>query len=96
MVKFYMTRSVYWQIATAWPEAILQSVPPTLTEIQRISRRLASAEARTDKIRAERDEAMVAAHAGGESPKLIAVAAGISEMTVFKILRQARARRSDG
>jgi DNA-binding CsgD family transcriptional regulator len=53
---------------------------------------LASAEARTDKIRAERDAAIVAAHAGGESPKLIAVAAGISEMTVFKILRQARAR----
>jgi DNA-binding CsgD family transcriptional regulator len=67
-------------------------VPPTLTEIQRISRRLASAEARTDKIRAERDAGIVAAHAGGESPKLIAVAAGISEMTVFKILRQARAK----
>jgi DNA-binding CsgD family transcriptional regulator len=65
-------------------------MPPTLTEIQRISRRLASAEARTEKIRAERDAAIVAAHAGGESPKLIAVAAGISEMTVFKILRQAR------
>jgi DNA-binding CsgD family transcriptional regulator len=67
-------------------------VPPTLTEIQRIARRLASAESRTDKIRAERDAAIVAAHAGGESPKLIAIAAGISEMTVFKILRQARDR----
>jgi len=63
-----------------------------LTEIQRISRRLAAAETRTDKIRAERDAAIVAAHAGGEGPKLIAVAAGISEMTVFKILRQARAK----
>jgi DNA-binding CsgD family transcriptional regulator len=85
-----MSESVYLQIATAWPGAILQSVPQTLTEIQRISRRLASAEARTDKIRAERDAAIVAAHAGGESPKLIAVAAGISEMTVYKVLRARR------
>lgn len=67
-------------------------MPPTLTEIQRISRRLATAEARAGKIRAERDAAIVAAHAGGESPKLIAVAAGISEMTVYKILRQARSK----
>jgi DNA-binding CsgD family transcriptional regulator len=67
-------------------------VRPTLTEIQRIARRLATAEARAEAIRAERDAAIVAAHAGGESPKLIAIAAGISEMTVFKILRQARER----
>lgn len=69
-------------------------MPPTLTEIQRIARRLTSAEARADKIRAERDGAIVAAHGGGESPKLIANAAGISEMTVFKILRQGRERKA--
>jgi hypothetical protein len=34
----------------------------------------------------------VAAHAAGESPKLIAIAAGISDMNVFRILRQARDR----
>ena len=69
-----------------------------MTEIQRISRRLASADARADKVRAERDAAIVAAHKGGESPKLIAVAAGLSEMTVFKILRRGRERKevSDG
>jgi DNA-binding CsgD family transcriptional regulator len=91
-----MHEVLHRQTVTSWRQSILREVPPTLTEIQRISRRLASAEARTDKIRAERDAGIVAAHAGGESPKLIAVAAGISEMTVFKILRQARARRSDG
>jgi len=62
----------------------------TLTEIRRIARRLASAEARADKIRAERDTAIVAAHARGESPSLIAVAADLSEPAVFKILRAAR------
>ena len=87
-----MHETLYRQTLPSWRQSILRDVPPTLTEIQRISRRLASAEARTDKIRAERDAAIVAAHARGESPKLIAVAAGISEMTVFKILRQARAK----
>ena len=62
----------------------------TLTEIQRIARRLATAETRTDKIRAERDAAIVAARARGESPSLIATAADLSEPAVFKILRAAR------
>ena len=62
----------------------------TLTEVQRLARRLVSAEARTDKLRAERDDAIVAAHQRGESPSLIAVAAGLPEQGVFKILRAAR------
>jgi hypothetical protein len=66
----------------------------TLTEVQRIARRLASAEARADKLRADRDAAIVAAHARGESPSLIAVAAGLSEQGVFKILRAAKQKES--
>ena len=62
----------------------------TLTEVQRIARRLAAAEARADQLRAERDGMIVAAHARGESPSLIAVAAGLSEQAVFKILRRAK------
>lgn len=87
-----MHATLYREKATSHRGAILRKVPPTLTEIQRISRRLATAEERATKIRAERDAAIAAAHAGGESPKLIAVAAGISEMTVFKILRAARTK----
>lgn len=64
----------------------------TLTQIQRIARRLASAQGRADGIRTERDAAIVAAHAGGESPKLIANAAGLTEAAVFKILRQAKGK----
>jgi DNA-binding CsgD family transcriptional regulator len=62
----------------------------TLTEIQRTARRLKAAEDRADKIRAERDALIVAAHRKGESPSLIAIAADISEATVFKILRRAK------
>jgi hypothetical protein len=61
-----------------------------LTEVQQIARRLKAAETRADKIRAERDAAIVAAHSAGESPSLIAFAAGLSEQGVFKILRAAR------
>jgi hypothetical protein len=64
----------------------------TLTEIQRIARRLSAAEGRADRIRAERDAAIVDAHKRGESPSLIANAAGISDQAVFKILRAARRR----
>ena len=65
----------------AWEKTTLRRVP-NLTEIQRISRRLAAAEVRAGKIRAERDAAIVAAHGDGESPKLIAVAfAGTSGVT---------------
>ena len=82
----------------SWPLVMMIAlVPSTLTELQRIARRLASAEARANDVRAERDAAIVAAHARGESPKLIAVAAGISEPSVFKILRtRAREERADG
>jgi hypothetical protein len=62
----------------------------TLTEIQRLSRRLATAQARADQIREERDTAILAAHERGESAALIANAAGLSEPSVFKILRQRR------
>jgi hypothetical protein len=65
----------------------------TLTEVQRIARRLKAAETRADTIRAERDAAIVSAHAAGESPSLIAMAAGLSEQAVFKILRQSRDRK---
>ena len=61
----------------------------TLTEVQRLSRRLTTAEAKASKLRAERDAAIVAAHAKGESPSLIALAAGLSEQAVFTILRAA-------
>jgi hypothetical protein len=70
----------------------LERIPEvaTLTEVQRIARRLKAAETRTDKIRAERDTAIVSAHAAGESPSLIAIVAGLSEQAVFKILRARR------
>jgi hypothetical protein len=68
----------------------------TLTEVQRIARRLKAAETRADKIRAERDAAIVSAHAAGESPSLIAIAAALSEQAVFKILRARRERGDDG
>ncbi len=61
-----------------------------MTEIQRIARRLTSAEDRVSKIREARDAAIVAAHQRGESPSLIAIAAGLSEQGVFKILRAAK------
>jgi hypothetical protein len=64
----------------------------TLTEIQRLSRRLATADAKASDLRAERDAAIAAAHANGESPSLIAHAAHLSEQAVFKILRGARAK----
>lgn len=74
---------------TAGGSAIIPKVA-TLTEVQRLSRRLATAEARASKLRAERDAAMVATHHRGESPSLIALAAGLSEQAVFKILRAAK------
>ena len=42
------------------------------------------------KLRAERDAAIVDTHGKGESPSLIALAAGLSEQAVFKILRAAK------
>jgi hypothetical protein len=69
--------------------AIIREVV-TLTEVQRLSRRLTTAEARASELRAERDAAIVAAHSKGESPRLIALAAGLSEQAVFKILRAAK------
>ena len=61
-----------------------------MTEVQRLSRRLGTAEARTNKLRAERDAAIVAARTKGESPSLIALVTGLSEQAVFKILRAAK------
>ena len=61
-----------------------------MTEIMRVARRLAEAEKRLERIRDERDELIAEAHAQGESPKLLATAAGVSENTIFKILRARR------
>jgi hypothetical protein len=62
----------------------------TVTEIMKLARRLAQAEDRVDAMRSERDRLIVEAHARGESPKLLATAAGVSEQQVFKILRAAK------
>lgn len=62
----------------------------TVTEIRRIARRLERAKERVGEIQAERDRLIVEAHAQGESPRLLATIAGVSEQTVFKILRAAR------
>jgi hypothetical protein len=62
----------------------------TVTEILALARSLARAEARTDEIRRQRDAAIVAAHRRGESPRVLAEAAGISQQRLFAILHAAR------
>lgn len=61
-----------------------------MTEVQRLARRLVAAEKKADQLRADRDAAILAAHERGESPSLIAIAAGLSEQGVFKILRRSK------
>lgn len=62
-----------------------------MTELVRAARRARQAQDRASKALEERDALIVELHRQGESPRLIAEAAGLSENQVFKILRAARA-----
>jgi Mor family transcriptional regulator len=68
----------------------------TVTEIVRASRRARRATEKTREASAERDQLIAEAHKQGESPKVLAQAAELSENQIFKIVRAARAGRSDG
>jgi Mor family transcriptional regulator len=61
-----------------------------VTEIVRASRRAKRASAKARQAIAERDALIVEAHGQGESPKVLAQAADLSENQIFKIVRAAR------
>jgi DNA-binding NarL/FixJ family response regulator len=61
-----------------------------MTELVRAARRAKQAQERASQALEQRDALIVELHRQGESPKLIAQAAGISENQVFKIIRAAR------
>jgi Mor family transcriptional regulator len=67
-----------------------------VTEIVRASRRARRATEKAREAIAERDALIVQAHKQGESPKVLAQAAELSENQLFKIVRAARKGRTDG
>jgi hypothetical protein len=58
-----------------------------MTELVRAARRAKAAQDRASQALDERDALIVALHRQGESPKLLAEAASLSENQIFKILR---------
>jgi hypothetical protein len=67
-----------------------------MTELVRAARRAKHAQQRATHALEQRDAQIVALHQQGESPKLLADAAGLSENQIFKIVRAAREGRTDG
>jgi hypothetical protein len=61
-----------------------------MTELVRAARRAKQAQERASRALEERDRLIVELHRQGESPKLLADAAGLSENQIFKIIRAAR------
>jgi hypothetical protein len=63
-----------------------------MTELVRAARRAKQAQERAAKALEQRDSVIAALHRQGESPKLLADAAGLSENQIFKIIRARRQR----
>jgi DNA-binding CsgD family transcriptional regulator len=61
-----------------------------MTELVRAAGRTKQAQQRATQALEQRDALIVALHRQGESPKLLADAAGLSENQIFKIIRAAR------
>jgi hypothetical protein len=61
-----------------------------MTELVRAARRAKQAQTRAAQALEQRDALIAALHRQGESPKLMADAAGLSENQIFKILRTRR------
>jgi hypothetical protein len=61
-----------------------------MTELVRAARRAKTAHDRASRALEQRDALIVALHRQGESPKLLADAAGLSENQIFKIVRAAK------
>ena len=66
-----------------------------MTEIVRASKRARRASEKASQAIADRDALIVEAHKQGESPKVLAQAADLSENQIFKIVRAAKKGRSD-
>jgi hypothetical protein len=67
-----------------------------MTELVRAARSAKQAQQRATYALEQRDALIVALHRQGESPKLLADAAGLSENQIFKVVRAARQGRTDG
>jgi transposase len=63
-----------------------------MTELVREARRAKQASERAKKALEVRDALIVQLHRAGESPKLLAEAAGLSENQIFKIVRAGRGK----
>jgi hypothetical protein len=65
-------------------------VVATMTELVRAAKRAKQAQGRAAQALEQRDAVIVALHRQGESPKLLADAAGLSQNQIFKIVRARR------